>query len=279
YRFLADHIDITEPARREVPENNSRRSFTYKNSIKIKGFRHQLCEKMFLATLGLKDSSLRKTKLKLHQGITCFDDGRGRTRGVNKFQITEETKNRIRQHIMSFKARESHYARKDAGPQRRYLDAGLSLARMHAMYTESMVEQQLPNCSLSLYRHIFKSEFDFRFGNPVNDSCGFCDDMYASICRETSESKKAILKKQHSDHLVLAENARHCHKIDHNDPENGIFSITTDIEKKGLVSTLMTWPMHLDNFFERSWIALGYLWFFKHLAQMCSGRDLKFNHF
>ncbi|CAG7817369.1 unnamed protein product [Allacma fusca] len=101
YRFLADHIDITEPARRYY--------------IKIRGVRHQLCERMFLASLSLKDSSLRKTKLKLQQGITCFDDGRGRTRGVNKFQITEETKNRIRHHILSYKARESHYARKKQG--------------------------------------------------------------------------------------------------------------------------------------------------------------------
>ncbi|CAG7726438.1 unnamed protein product [Allacma fusca] len=91
YRFLAVHIDITERARRDVKEN-SRRLFTYKYWIKIRGVRHQICERMFLATINMKDSGLRKTKLKLQQGVTRFDDGRARTRGIRKNRITEEVK-------------------------------------------------------------------------------------------------------------------------------------------------------------------------------------------
>ncbi|CAG7817368.1 unnamed protein product [Allacma fusca] len=102
---------------------------------------------------------------------------------------------------------------------------------MHAMHNESMLQQQLPTCSLSIYRHIFNSESDLRFGNPVNDSFGVCDDLYAAISREHNEAKKANLRMQHSNHLVIAENARQCHKVDVNDAENEIFSITTDMEK------------------------------------------------
>ncbi|CAG7821268.1 unnamed protein product [Allacma fusca] len=230
YRFLADHIDITEPARRDVKEN-SRRIFTYKYWIKIRGVRHQVCEKMFLTTLCMKDSSLRKTKLKLQQGVTKFDDGRGRTRGVHKNLITEEVKGRIRQHILALPSTESHYSRREGGGQRRYLDAGLSIARLHAFYNDEMNLKQLPTCKLSSYRHIFKSEFDLKFGNPVSDSCGYCDDWYASIARETNAAKKAKLRQEHSDHLLIAENTRKAHQQDRNDPERSVFSITTDMEK------------------------------------------------
>ncbi|CAG7725589.1 unnamed protein product, partial [Allacma fusca] len=177
YRFLADHIDITEPVRRDVKEN-SRRLFTYKYWIKIRGVRHQVCERIFLATLGMKDSSLRKTKLKLQQGVTNFDD-----------------------------------------------------ARLHAFYNAEMILKQFPTCKLSTYRHIFRSEFDLKFGNPVSDSCGYCDDWYASIARETNASKKAKLRQEHADHLLIAENARKSHQQDKNDPESRVFSITTDMEK------------------------------------------------
>ncbi|CAG7831817.1 unnamed protein product [Allacma fusca] len=118
----------------------------------------------------LKDSNLRETKLKLQQEITCFDDERGRSRGVNKFQITEES-NSISYSIVQSKIVTLH--------KNRF------------------------RISTSVFRY-----WSFTCWN--NYMCGVCDDLYTATSREPSEAKKGNLRRQHLNHLVIAENAQQC---------------------------------------------------------------------
>lgn len=80
-----------------------------------------------------------------------MDDKRGRRAATNKTCIAVVTD--VKKHIESFPTMDSHYRRKST--KRKYLDPNLSIAKMHALYTEDCKSQNKQCISQITYRRIF----------------------------------------------------------------------------------------------------------------------------
>ncbi|KXJ20296.1 hypothetical protein AC249_AIPGENE28589 [Exaiptasia diaphana] len=127
-------------------------------------------------------------------------DGRGKSANsrVNKF--SDETINKIKQHIQSFPTEISHYSRDD-NPNKKYLSADLSINRMYMLYLEkeepqvwkrqqerviakqqnvAMPQEFKPIVSETSYRLIFNTQFNLGFGRPRTDTCSKCDELNIS---------------------------------------------------------------------------------------------------
>ena len=91
----------------------------------------KVCKTFFLHTLSISD----KAVCTVHNKLSCLgissEDSRGKHR-TRPNRMTEEQKQKVKQHIESFKTVESHYCRKHSSKQ--YLPAGLSVAKMHMLY-------------------------------------------------------------------------------------------------------------------------------------------------
>lgn len=92
----------------------------------------------------------------------------------------------IRNHIKSFKGRESHYSKKDSN--KTYLPSELNVSKMFKMFQEDNENA----CSLESYRTIFNNEFNISFGYPRTDTCSTCDSY--------------VVKKNYLDKQLAEEN-------------------------------------------------------------------------
>ena len=67
-------------------------------------------------------------------GVLVASDQQGKHKN-RPHAVSEETKQKIREHINTFPHRKSHYSRSD-NRKREYLNEGLSISRMHMLYLE-----------------------------------------------------------------------------------------------------------------------------------------------
>ncbi|GFO24139.1 vitamin B12-dependent ribonucleotide reductase [Plakobranchus ocellatus] len=92
-------------------------------------------------------------------------DGRGKhTSRLSK--MFDELKQRIRDHISSFRGRQSLYSQERT--RRLHLPADLNIHKMFLVIKEKHSDDSLPYES---YRTIFKTEFNISFGYPRSDTC------------------------------------------------------------------------------------------------------------
>lgn len=95
-------------------------------------------------------------------------------RGKHKnrpFKVPDNLKNDARAHISSFPTMESHYCREHS--QKKYLEEGLSIARMYRMYQMQLKDKGETNCvSRQMYTNIFNTEFNYSFFKPKKDRYG-----------------------------------------------------------------------------------------------------------
>ena len=79
-------------------------------------------------------------------------------RGIKTKEKLTEGKAFIRHHIEPFPAVKSHYCR--ANTKKTYLESELNLAKMYYLYSEKCKDVQRVPLILSLYRHIFNTEYN-----------------------------------------------------------------------------------------------------------------------
>lgn len=130
-----------------------------------------VCKKCFLCTLDESEkficSVVRKQSLS-PIGIP-ENDRRGRHQSrYNK--LSSEAIQKVKDHILSFPAYESHYSRRHTG--KKYLQSHLNLSVMYELYKQ----QETNAVSKSVYRNEFK-KFNLKFKKPALDTCGTCDSL------------------------------------------------------------------------------------------------------
>ena len=81
--------------------------------------------------------------------------------------LTEDQKNRVRDHINCFPTMESHYCRETT--ERLFLEEGLSISLMYRMYQEKLFEEKIKYIQFQSYRQIFLDEFNYGFFHPKKD--------------------------------------------------------------------------------------------------------------
>ena len=133
----------------------------------IEGKKVRVCKTMFLHTLGLSsDARLKSFRRSLQSNSdTVCKDHRGGSRRVDK-----ELHDTLDRHIESFHPQISHYNREHA-PLRRYLEASLSIRKMHKHYLENCPYQRV---TYETYRKKFQMK-RITFVAPQPDLCDVCE--------------------------------------------------------------------------------------------------------
>jgi len=191
-----------------------------------KGLNRKVCQKAFLLIHGFGKRRLEILRKKMPVGSTVPEpDCRGK-HSNRPLKVSDELHQKVREHIMSFPAKQSHYSRHD-NPGRLYLSPDLSIARMYQMFLvkhdpqyvecmerrrEALINHQevdsveiKPIISEHYYHDIFVKEFNIHFGSPRSDTCDKCDSLQIRIDAAESDEDKAKLRQELQDHLKLAD--------------------------------------------------------------------------
>lgn len=112
----------------------------------------------------------KEKQTKKENSVAGIFEGDERGRHLNRpFKYPEIIKNDIREHIRKFPTMESHYCRENV--QRKYVEEGLTLAKMYRMYVKESgkAEDDPMLASRSMYENIFREEFNYGFFIPKKD--------------------------------------------------------------------------------------------------------------
>lgn len=194
-------INPGESVRRRPRKENAKERQSYSYKVTLHSRTVSVCKAAFLGLHGIKESRLKKKVLNFQADLS---DGRGKH--GNHQKIDDSIKNRIRDHINKFPARESHYSR-SKNEQKKYLDAGLTVAEMHCIFLKENPDLS-ETVKYWLYQDLFNFEFNISFGFPRSDICDTCEKYQAQIKAAQTESDSAKanqLKFQHELHIRKAD--------------------------------------------------------------------------
>lgn len=159
--FILNTISKNPTERPKNKNQESYKKFSFKYFFNVGTNRVQVCKKFYLGTINISQKpvyNVHKNKDSLTN--TPKLDGRGK-RAKSLRNLSEDVKNTVRTHIKSFPVVESHYCR--ATTNRTYLESNLNLVKMYKLYKEMCHEQNEEPVKLSMYMHIFVSEFNLDF--------------------------------------------------------------------------------------------------------------------
>ena len=184
------------------------------------GSPRQVCKKSFCDIHVIGKRRVEKLVDKLSVGVLITSDMRGK-HGNRPNAISDEAKEKIRDHIKSFPHRQSHYSRA-SNIKRQYLDGGLSISRMYLLFQEKYEPQvresgYKPEVKEWLYRKIFNEEFNLSFGYPRSDTCETCDLLNVAIRGCMHEENRAKLQEELATHQ---EKASQGYQLLHADAES-----------------------------------------------------------
>lgn len=203
-RMLAQQcMDIVNIKRRYVDEDISRRHCSVKYYLPVENQdipKVQVCQKKLCYVLKITPRRLQKLqeKLKFNEPL---EDKRGR-HSNRPNAIPNTIKDLIKAHIETFPKQESHYAR--GRTEKMCLSPDLTLKQMFILFKGKHPDAK---CSEKLYRDIFRSDFNLRFGTPRSDTCQYCDKFYAKLVEARSEEEKNNISHESEIHHRRAEKA------------------------------------------------------------------------
>lgn len=157
---------------KQIPVKRHRTSsqtklFTYHYYFNLNEEIRRVCRTFFVNTLAIDQKRVYYSFNNLC--LPCSKTPLPRKKGKHKKTFTSEEKlDEIRRHIKAFPIIDSHYCRATSG--RKYLEAGLSVAKMYNYYVE---ETPMP-LKVNMYRKIFNEEFNLSFWLPKKDLCNKC---------------------------------------------------------------------------------------------------------
>ena len=204
------------------PAETSKFSFKYtlrdEDNVNV-----SVCQKGFCHVLGFGPKRIQVLRRKLNAGEVQPDQ---RGKHGNHQSVGEDTRDKIRAHILSYPTRHSHYSRKD-NSHKVYLSPELSITRLHRAFLEQYDPEYLqleeenrklriahkpikklrkPFVTEHLYHDIFVSEFNIHFGYPRTDTCSTCDRLSVTIDVTPPGEERTLLEKELSKHQQLSQN-------------------------------------------------------------------------
>ncbi|XP_045517125.1 uncharacterized protein LOC123709672 [Pieris brassicae] len=147
---------------------DGKRNYTYKYFFYIRTDKFVVCKNFYLGTLAISQKPIYNVHLNKSEVNIPKRDGRGLS---SCHPLPEREKDRVRKHIMSLETIDS----KPINPfslKQQYLDSNLTVKQMYIMYVtecEKIGESPLKE---SMYRKIFKNEFNICF--KKEKVCGKC---------------------------------------------------------------------------------------------------------
>lgn len=202
--YMAALIEIEDKATQRIralePEKQKFRTKTYKYFLLIHGKRESVCRGCLLKIFDESDNFIKTVALKKRASIggTGTDDMRGKAEPKNK--VSDEKREEIKSHILSFPAYESHYTRKTTS--KKYLSSHLTVQKMYSLFRET--NEHPP--SIKIYRQEFH-KLNLSFEKPHVDTCFTCDKFRMKIQVAQDENIKSELIAQHNQHKMSADQA------------------------------------------------------------------------
>jgi len=179
------------PKRRRVRDNSDRQRpipVTYYIPQVSTGIRVRVCAAAFRSVTCTSRFRLNRLirQSKLKGGIPKENRGGARIH-ANDQEVTESIKN----HITSFKCRQSHYGRNKS--TRSYLPPNLSISKMFSMWKAARRQMKKKVCSYQKYRQVFCHNFNLGFGNPRQDTCSFCASKTTELRNAAGVEKQKVI--------------------------------------------------------------------------------------
>lgn len=146
----------------------------------------EVCRDEFIALHGITKRRIEYLLTSLKNTGMSPVDKRGK-HSRRPLKLSDDTCNKIAEHISSFKGRGSHYSTKDS--QKKYLPEDLNIKKMWEMFKKLHPGNEV---SYESYRTIFNRDFNIAFGYPRTDTCSTCDEYLAKMkCLEYEKEKSS----------------------------------------------------------------------------------------
>ena len=154
----------------------------------------KVCKEFFLRTLSISNGRLHRALLnkRVNSGMIVADK-----RGKNvKRRIPHADRQCVVNHINRFPRYVSHYTRNHQ-QHREYLSPSLNITIMYDLYKREMLCEGHRPVKESFYRHIFETDFNLHFHQPLKDTCRRCDSFEMQLKCDSGNSQIKSAKELH----------------------------------------------------------------------------------
>lgn len=142
-------------------QEDTKRKYSFKYFFNVRGVRYTVCKKFYLGTLSIS----QKPVYNVHQMKSDMNipkpDGRGLSLSSTQ-GVSNELKEHVRKHIMSFVTFENKPIIPSSN-KKQYLEPSLTFKKMFLLYLNYCKENNIEAVKESMYRKIFKKEFNLDF--------------------------------------------------------------------------------------------------------------------
>ena len=179
-------------------DKESRRDFSRTYSLVLNGESINVCQTMFLNTLGVSEKRVR-TEI---QNVTITGAPKPDARGRHgKHRTAEQRERFVMENIQQFKVLESHYVRKEAKYE--YLPSELNITEMYRLYIQWLADKpHYPKEEYTFYARVFRERFNLKFQKPKKDECDTCESF------RNADSPTEEMQAAQEGHLRDKESAR-----------------------------------------------------------------------
>ncbi|XP_041981431.1 uncharacterized protein LOC121734859 [Aricia agestis] len=159
--FLLNTTERNNVKSNKMHENNLKRKYSFKYFFLVRGVRHTVCKNFYLGTLAISQKPVYNVHMSKSDMNIPKPDGRGLSES-STHSLPAEIKDRVRKHIMSFATVDSKPI-KQFSRKKQYLECNLSIKQMYSMYVDECSKDFVETVKESMYRKIFKQEFNLHF--------------------------------------------------------------------------------------------------------------------
>ncbi|XP_030030035.1 uncharacterized protein LOC115447193 [Manduca sexta] len=169
--FLLNTTERNHVKHGKVSENHKRK-YMFKYFFLIRSVKHTVCKNFYLGTLAISQKPVYNVHLGKSDMNIPKPDGRGLSES-STHSLPSEIKDRVRKHIMSFTTLDSKPI-KQFSKKKQYLESNLSIKQMYTMYFNDCGKDNVVPVKESMYRKIFKQEFNLHFRKNKDQLCCKC---------------------------------------------------------------------------------------------------------
>ena len=175
--FISQTVECTNVARRTKKDEEgdpklTRKQTSYSYYLLINETKIKVCKVFYLGTLGISQKKVYNVFEERNPKTGIPKTNIKTTSNAEKI-ITEEKKEKVRQHINSFPLIDSHYCR--AKTSKKYLEPSLNISKMYDLYKKKCLRNGDEPVKESFYRYTFNNEYNIDFHKPKTDRCDFCE--------------------------------------------------------------------------------------------------------
>ncbi|XP_061717808.1 uncharacterized protein LOC133525537 [Cydia pomonella] len=159
------HFLLNTTERNYVKHNkldaDRKRKYSFKYFFLVRAVRYTVCKNFYLGTLAISQKPVYNVHLTKSEMNIPKPDGRGLNQ-ASAHAMPQEIKDKVRNHILSFNTLDGKQI-KQFSRKKQYLDSSLSIKQMYTMYFNECSKDNSMPVKESMYRKIFKQEFNLHF--------------------------------------------------------------------------------------------------------------------